>query len=49
MSVTLLDGRVLELKDSNDVDDGNRGIFVEEGETVTEVDWEDFAELRLGN
>ena len=47
--VTLLDGRTLVLANSNDVDDGNRGIFVEaEGATV-EIDWEDFAELRLSH
>ena len=40
--VTLFDGRVFELSDSNDVDDGNKGIFVtmDDGETVL-VYWDD--------
>jgi hypothetical protein len=48
VEVELLDGRTFRLRDSNDVDDGNRGIFIEDGESgVTFVDWESFAELRL--
>lgn len=41
--VTLVDGRVFELDESNDVDEGNKGIFVTraDGETVL-VYWEDF-------
>ncbi len=41
-SVHLLDGRILELEESNDVDADNRGLFVTtaEGETVY-VDWYD--------
>ncbi len=44
--VYLRDGRVLELDDSNDVDRGNKGIFVttEDGETVA-VSWNDFEEV----
>ncbi|HSM60293.1 MAG TPA: hypothetical protein VK849_05825 [Longimicrobiales bacterium] len=40
--VTLLDGRTFELEGSNDVDDGNKGIFVtlEDGDTVM-VPWWD--------
>lgn len=47
VEVTLRDGRTFTLSNSNDVDDGNRGILVESnGETVL-VEWDDFAELRL--
>lgn len=43
--VTLLDGRSFEMEGSNDVDDGNKGIYVtlDDGETVL-VRWEDFRE-----
>jgi len=55
--VTLRDGRVFELFDSNDVDESNHGIFVlepgegrspddEEAEWVM-VRWEDFREIRF--
>lgn len=46
--VTLLDGRTFELEGSNDVDAGNKGVFVtpENGETVL-VKWEDFASVEL--
>lgn len=46
--VTLHDGRVFELEGSNDVDDGNKGIFVtfENGETVL-VRWDDLDEVRF--
>lgn len=48
VEVTLLDGRVLELEGSNDVDEQNKGIFVtlESGEMVL-VQWGDFEELAL--
>lgn len=44
--VTLTDGRVFELEDSNDVDEGNKGIYVtdEEG-TVQLVRWYDVDEV----
>lgn len=47
-SVTLLDGRVLQLSDSNDVSDGNRGIVItaEDGD-ATLVSWEDFEQVRF--
>ena len=45
--VTLRDGRTFELTDSNDVNDGNRGIVVDTGNGVHKVRWEDFRELRL--
>lgn len=45
--VTLRDGRSFELSGSNDVDSGNRGIFVDTGDTVRKVRWEDFRELQL--
>ncbi len=45
--VTLRDGRFFELSDSNDVNEGNRGIVVDTGAGVRKVPWEDFRELRL--
>lgn len=44
--VVLRDGRSFELEGSNDVDDGNKGIYVtlEGGETVL-VEWRDFRAL----
>lgn len=46
VEVTLRDGRVLELEGSNDVDDGNKGVFVtlEDGE-VALVRWRDLQEV----
>jgi hypothetical protein len=45
--VTLRDGRTFELGNSNDVDDGNRGIVVGEGDGVVKIAWDNFRELRL--
>ena len=45
--VTLRDGRSFELSDTNDVDSGNRGIFIEDGTGTYKVRWSDFRELRL--
>ena len=47
-TVTLLDGRILQLSDSNDVNDGNRGIVVtnDDGDS-TLVSWDDFEEVRF--
>jgi hypothetical protein len=45
--VHLVDGRVFELRDSNDVDRGNRGITIRTDGRDYEVDWSDFAEMRL--
>jgi hypothetical protein len=44
--VTLLDGRTFELEGSNDVADGNKGIYLtlDDGETVL-VPWRDFREV----
>lgn len=41
--VTLKDGRVLKMRDSNDVDDDNNGIFItlDDGDVV-ELDWYEF-------
>jgi hypothetical protein len=47
--VTLLDGRAFELTESNDVDDGNRGIVVETDSGNFEVEWDDFRQLTLSN
>ncbi len=48
--VQLLDGRVLQLEGSNDVDEDNKGIYVtsEDGETVR-IDWWDFREVEFDN
>lgn len=47
-TVTLFDGRVLQLSDSNDVSDGNRGIVIttEDGE-ATVVSWDNFEEVQF--
>ncbi|HUF75810.1 MAG TPA: hypothetical protein VMM35_06010 [Longimicrobiales bacterium] len=45
--VTLLDGRAFVIGDSNDVDEGNRGILVKTATGAHEFDWDDFVELRL--
>lgn len=49
--VTLLDGRAFDLEDSNDVSDGNRGIFVSALGTGEEawvlVTWDEFQEVRF--
>ena len=44
--VHLVDGRVLELEDSNDVDDGNKGLYLtlEDGEVIL-VPWWDVDEV----
>ena len=47
-TVTLLDGRVFQLSGSNDVDDGNRGIYLsDEDGDLTVVDWSDFEGIRF--
>ena len=46
-AVTLKDGRTFELSNSNDVDRGNRGIVIHTDGRDFEVEWNDFAELRL--
>lgn len=52
--VTLLDGRVLEMEGSNDVNDDNKGIFIQVDEDARArdggwvlVNWDDFRELRF--
>ncbi len=46
--VTLRDGRVFSLRESNDVDRGNRGIVVvEEDGSRRKVPWSDFSQLLL--
>jgi hypothetical protein len=45
--VELRDGRTFELSGSNDVDDGNRGILIDDGSRTVRVSWDDFVELRL--
>ena len=46
-TVTLRDGREFNLDDSNDVDDGNRGIIIQGDGRTYEVEWDDFQELRI--
>ncbi len=46
-TVFLRDGRSYDLKDSNDVDPGNRGIVIISGDQEYLVEWDDFRELRL--
>jgi len=52
--VTLLDGRVLELEGSDDVDEDNKGIFIQVDDSSRArdggwvlVDWHDFREIRF--
>ena len=48
--VTLKDGRKLRLRDSNDIDDGNKGVIVlVNGDDDDEVmiEWEDFESIRF--
>jgi hypothetical protein len=52
--VTLLDGRVLQLEDSNDVNDENKGIFIQVDEEGggddggwIMVGWDDFQQIRF--
>ncbi len=46
--VTLLDGRSFVLGDSNDVDDGNRGVYVERADgTLVLVPWDRFENVRF--
>ena len=47
--VTLWDDRSFRLRGSNDVDEGNRGIFVilSDGDEV-EIEWEDFDRVEFG-
>jgi hypothetical protein len=45
--VTLKDGRIFKLKDSNDVDSDNKGIIVRTGNDEVDVDWEDFGKVEF--
>ena len=46
--VTLRNGTVIRLRGSNDVDDENKGIFVETARDETEeVDWDEFEKITL--
>jgi len=46
-TVTLRDGREFKLSDSNDVDDGNRGIIIRDDGRTYKVAWRDFQEIRI--
>jgi hypothetical protein len=44
----LRDGRSFELTDSNDVDDGNRGVYVERADgTLVLVPWDRFERVEF--
>lgn len=44
--VTVSDGRTFRLRGSNDVDSGNKGVFIDTGKgKEVRVDWEDFAKV----
>ncbi len=44
--VTVSDGRTFRLRGSNDIDSGNKGIFIDTGKgKETRVDWEDFSKV----
>ena len=46
--VVLLDGPELRLSDTNDVDEGNKGIFVLlEGDEEVEISWDEFDRLEI--
>jgi hypothetical protein len=47
--VTLKDGRSFKLRDSNDVDDGNKGIIIKTTNDEVEVDWEDFNKIEFSS
>jgi hypothetical protein len=47
--VTLKDGRTFKLRDSNDIDDGNKGIIIKTAKDEVEVDWEDFNKVEFSN
>lgn len=48
VEVTLLDGRTFTLRNSNDVNDGNKGIFIytADGEVVL-IDWDEFERVEF--
>ncbi len=47
--VTLLDGRTFDLTDSNDVDEDNKGVYVERSDgTLVLVPWDRFERAELG-
>lgn len=46
--VTVSDGRTFRLRGSNDVDEDNKGIFIEtDGEEEIEIEWEDFSKVEF--
>jgi len=45
--VVLKDGRKFKLRDSNDIDDDNKGIIIKDGDDKVVVDWYDFERLEL--
>jgi hypothetical protein len=45
-TITLVDGRVLDLEESNDVNDENKGIYVTPaGSETVLVRWDEFREI----
>lgn len=46
--VTVLDGRSFRLRDSNDVNEDNKGIFIQtDGGDEVEVEWEEFSKVEF--
>jgi len=46
-TVTLKDGREFRLRDSNDIDDDNKGIIIYTGDEEVFIDWDNFERLEL--
>lgn len=46
--VKLKSGEILKLKGTCDVDEGNRGIFIEEDGEVVRLDWDEFDRVEFG-
>jgi hypothetical protein len=44
-TVTLRDGRTFKLRDSNDIDRDNKGIFIDDGDDEIVVDWDEFEKI----
>jgi hypothetical protein len=45
--VILNDGRSFKLKDSNDINSENKGIYINSGDDEIEVDWQDFQRVEF--
>jgi hypothetical protein len=47
--VVLRDGRKFRLRDSNDIDDDNKGIFVETDSGTELIEWDDFESVKFSH